>query len=109
MAGNVLEVTDANFKQEVLDSPTPVLVDFWAAWCGPCRALAPSIEAVADEHSDTVKVCKLDVDSNPAVAGQFGIRSIPTILLFKSGQNVGQLVGNVPKSAIDDLIKRSLK
>lgn len=109
MAGNVLEVTDATFKQEVLDAPTPVLVDFWAAWCGPCRALAPSVEAVADENSGAVKVCKLDVDANPQVAGQFGIRSIPTLLLFKGGENVGQLVGNVPKSAIDDLIKRSIK
>ena len=108
MAGNVLEVTDSTFKQEVLDSQTPVLVDFWAAWCGPCRALAPSVETVADEHAGKVKVCKVDVDANPAVAGQFGIRSIPTLLLFSGGQNVGQLVGNVPKSAIDDLIKRSL-
>ncbi len=108
MAGNVLEVTDATFKQEVLDSQTPVLVDFWAAWCGPCRALAPSVETVADEHAGKVKVCKVDVDANPAVAGQFGIRSIPTLLLFNGGQNVGQLVGNVPKNAIDDLIKRSL-
>jgi thioredoxin 1 len=109
MAGNALEVTDASFKQEVLDAPTPVLVDFWAAWCGPCRALAPSVEAVAEEQSGKVKVCKLDVDANPTVAGQFGIRSIPTIILFNGGQNVGQLVGNVPKNAIDDLIKRSIK
>lgn len=108
MAGNVIEVGDDNFKQEVLDSQTPVLVDFWAAWCGPCRALAPSIEAIADEKAGKVKVCKLDVDANPGVAGQFGIRSIPTILLFKGGENVGQLVGNVPKAAIDDLLKRSI-
>lgn len=109
MAGNAFEVTDATFQQEVLDSPTPVLVDFWAAWCGPCRALAPSVDAVAEEQSGKVKVCKLDVDANPTVAGQFGIRSIPTLILFSGGQNVGQLVGNVPKSAIDDLIKRSSK
>lgn len=109
MAGNVLEATDANFKEIVLDSDLPVLVDFWAAWCGPCRALAPSVEAVADEQVGKVKVAKFDVDANPQVAGQFGIRSIPTMLLFKGGENVGQLVGNVPKSAIDDLLKRSLK
>jgi thioredoxin 1 len=106
MAGNVIEVSDASFKQEVLDSQIPVLVDFWATWCGPCRALAPTIESVANEQSGKIKVCKLDVDGNPTVAGQFGIRSIPTILFFKGGQNVGQLIGNVPKGAIDDLIKR---
>jgi len=107
MAGNVIEVTDANFQSEVLDSPTPVLVDFWAEWCGPCRVLAPTIEGIADENAGTVKVCKLDVDGNPNVAGQFAIRSIPTILLFKGGENVGQLVGNVPKAAIEELIKKA--
>ncbi len=106
MAGNVLEVNDSNFKQEVLDSGTPVLVDFWAAWCGPCRALAPTVEAVATEQAGNLKVCKVDVDSSPNVAGQFAIRSIPTLLLFRGGENVGQLIGNVPKSAIDDLIAK---
>ncbi|MBT3180976.1 MAG: thioredoxin [Deltaproteobacteria bacterium] len=106
MAGNVLEVNDSNFKQEVLDAGTPVLVDFWAAWCGPCRALAPTVEAVATENVGKLKVCKVDVDSSPNVAGQFAIRSIPTLLFFKSGENVGQLIGNVPKSAIDDLITK---
>jgi thioredoxin 1 len=106
MAGHLVEVSDANFKQEVLDSPLPVLVDFWAAWCGPCRALAPTIETVANEQAGKVKVCKLDVDGNPNVASQFGIRSIPTILLFKGGQNVGQLIGNVPKGAVEDFLKR---
>jgi len=104
MAGNVFEISDANFQQEVLESQTPVLVDFWASWCGPCLALAPTIETIASEQAGKVKVCKLDVDSNPNVAGQFAIRSIPTILLFNEGKNVGQLMGNVPKGAIDALI-----
>ena len=107
MAGNVFEVNDSNFKQEVLDSGTPVLVDFWAAWCGPCRALAPTVEVVATEQAGKLKVCKVDVDSSPNVAGQFAIRSIPTLLLFKGGENVGQLIGNVPKSAIDDLVAKA--
>lgn len=108
MAGQyVVEVTDSNFQNEVLQSPTLVLVDFWAEWCGPCRALAPTIDEIASSYQGKVKVCKLDVDGNPNTAAQFAIRSIPTILLFKGGQRVGQLVGNVPRGAIEELLKRS--
>lgn len=89
--------TDANFQEEVLQSDLPVLVDFWAAWCGPCRVIAPTIEELASEYEGRAKVVKLDVDANPQTAMAFNIRSIPTLLLFKGGRPVDQLVGVVPK------------
>ena len=107
MAGqNVIKVNDTNFQTEVLQSETPVMVDFWAEWCGPCLALAPTVEEIADIYAGKVKVCKLDVDGSPNTAAQFGIRSIPTILFFKGGQQAGQLVGNVPRGAIEELVKK---
>jgi len=108
MAGkDVYEVNDQTFDTEVLGSDVPVLVDFWAPWCGPCQALAPIIETVATEQQGTVKVCKVNVDESPNIAARFGIRSIPTIYLFKKGQPIGQLVGNVPKGAIMEFLKRA--
>jgi len=89
--------TDANFQEEVLQSDLPVLVDFWAAWCGPCRVIAPTIEELASEYEGRAKVVKLDVDANPQTAMAFNIRSIPTLLLFKGGRPVDQMVGVVPK------------
>lgn len=98
MAGNVMQVTDSNFQQEVMQSSIPVLVDFWAPWCGPCRMLAPTIEELAKEYDGQVKVCKLNTDESPQTAGGFGISSIPTVLFFKNGQVVDRLVGLNPKN-----------
>ena len=105
---NALAVTRVNFAAEVLQSPLPVLVDFWAAWCGPCRAVAPTVEALASEYAGKLKVVKLDVDEAGDVAGQYGVQSIPTLILFKDGQPVERLVGNYPKPAILSKIQQHL-
>jgi thioredoxin 1 len=101
MAGQgVFEVSDATFDQEVLKSDQPVLVDFWAAWCGPCRALAPTVDTIATEYQGKIKVMKMDVDKNPATPGRYGVRGIPALILFKGGQVADQIVGFVPKDKI---------
>ncbi|NKB70878.1 MAG: thioredoxin [Candidatus Latescibacteria bacterium] len=97
-----IAVTDDNFAAEVLQSDVPVLVDFWAAWCGPCRMIAPFVEQIAGEYEGRAKVCKLDVDTAQKTAGEFGIRSIPTLLIFKEGKVSDQLIGAVPKQQIVD-------
>lgn len=106
MGQNTFEVTDQNFNTEVIASKEPVLVDFWAEWCQPCKMIAPSLEAIGAEQTGKLRVGKLNVDDNPNVAGQFGIRSIPTLLLFKGGKPVDQLVGAVSKSKIEEMIAR---
>jgi thioredoxin 1 len=107
MAGQfVTEVNDADFEKLVLQSDTPVLVDFWAAWCGPCRALAPVVDQVATEYQGKLKVMKMDVDKNNATPGRFGIRGIPALLIFKGGKVAEQIVGFVPKEQIDQTLAR---
>jgi len=103
-----IEITDANFEQEVEKSDIPVLIDFWAVWCGPCRMIAPIVEEIAGEYQGKVKVGKLDVDSSPGVAGKYGIRSIPTLLIFKGGKKVDEIVGAVPKTMITSKLNAQL-
>jgi thioredoxin 1 len=104
----VMAFTDANFDQEVIQSDLPVLVDFWATWCAPCKAIAPLVDTVADEYAGKVKVGKVNVDENQATPGKFGVRGIPTLILFKGGVVVDQIVGAVPKSQLDALLAKAL-
>jgi thioredoxin 1 len=106
--GKYVEVTDSNFESEVLKSELPVLVDFWAVWCAPCHMIAPIIEELANERDGSLKVTKMDVDSNPLTASKYGIRSIPTLLLFKNGEVVDQMIGAVPKTIIESKLEKHL-
>ncbi len=108
MSDNVLEVTDQNFEEEVLNSEKPVLVDFWAAWCAPCRTLAPTVDQIAQEFSDQAKVVKLNVDDNAAISAKYNIKGIPTLLLFKGGEIKDQIVGAASKDNIARMIQAQL-
>lgn len=108
MANNVINTSDASFEADVLKSDKPVLVDFWAAWCGPCKMIAPILDEIALEYSDKITVAKMDVDSNQAIPSRFGIRGIPTLLLFKNGQMTAQQVGALNKGQLKQFIDNNL-
>ncbi|HEY7745440.1 MAG TPA: thioredoxin TrxA [Desulfuromonadales bacterium] len=104
----VIQLSDDGFENDVLKSTTPVLVDFWASWCAPCKAISPVVDALADDYDGKVKIGKLNVDENPATPGKYGVRGIPTLILFKDGKVVDQVVGAVPKNQLEGLIKKAL-
>ncbi len=108
MAGNIMEFTDQNFESEVLGADQPTLVDFWAEWCGPCKQIAPTVEALADEYKGKLRVGKLNIDENPSTPTKFGIRGIPTLIIFKGGEPVDQVVGVRSKADLKAAIDKSL-
>jgi thioredoxin 1 len=99
-----IDITDATFAKEVLESPLPVLIDFWAVWCGPCRMIAPIVEEIASEYEGSLKVGKVDVDANPEISMNYGIRGIPTLMVFKGGKVVEQIIGAMPKRTMLDRV-----
>ncbi len=99
-------VTDGDFKKEVLEAGIPALVDFWATWCGPCQVMGPVVDAVAEENEGKIKVLKMNVDENPFTPGQYGVRGIPTLILFNKGEIVDRIVGAQPKGSVDNLLKK---
>ena len=108
MSENIMTVSDSSFESDVLKSDMPVLVDFWAEWCGPCKMIAPTMEAIARDYSGRLRVAKLNVDENNSTPERYGVRGIPTLLLFKGGQVKDQLVGNHPRSNIERLLEKHL-
>ncbi len=108
MAGKIVEITDSTFEQEVLQSEVPVLVDFWAPWCGPCRAIAPVVDELANEYAEKLKVAKCNVDDNPKTPSRYGIRAIPTLIIFKGGNVSEQITGAVAKSQIAAAVEKAM-
>ena len=108
MSQNIKNVSDASFSEDVLQSGQPVLVDYWAAWCGPCKAIAPILDEIAEQYAGRVTIAKLNVDENPETAAKFGIRGIPTLMLFKDGQPTETKVGALSKSQLQELLDNSL-
>ncbi|NEP61013.1 MAG: thioredoxin [Symploca sp. SIO2G7] len=106
MSTAVAETTDTSFEKDVLQCELPVLVDFWAPWCGPCRMVAPVVEEISQQFEGQLKVVKLNTDENPGIAGQYGIRSIPTLMVFKDGQRVDMVVGAVPKTTLANTLEK---
>ena len=104
----VVEVTDQSFEEEVLQSEQPVIIDFWAEWCAPCRAIAPIVKDLASEYGDRVKIVKMNIDENPNTPGKYGVRAIPTVLAFKGGTVAEQLTGARPKSAFEEMVQKLL-
>jgi len=107
-AMTTIKVDNDNFDKQVLAAPTPVVVDFWAEWCGPCKMIAPALEEIATEMAGKVTIAKINIDDNPDLAARFGVRSIPTLLMFKDGEVVNNMVGAAPKSRLSDWIKNAI-